>query len=119
MPDVFIPIAERYNLIYEVDKWVIRNAFAFFAEATSKGDLNEDAIFSINISADSFFSNDLVEFIAESRKTLNVPAHNFCFEITESCAVRNLGGTSTFVTELRKQGFSFSLDDFGKGFSSP
>nr|WP_255803305.1 hypothetical protein [Treponema denticola] len=29
MPDVFIPIAERYNLIYEVDKWVIRNAFAF------------------------------------------------------------------------------------------
>ena len=60
MPDVFIPIAERYNLIYEVDKWVIRNAFAFFAEATSKGDLNKDAIFSINISADSFFSNDLV-----------------------------------------------------------
>lgn len=118
MPDVFIPIAERYNLIYEVDKWVIRNAFAFFAEATSRGDLNEDAIFSINISADSFFSNDLVEFIAESRKTLNVPAHNFCFEITESCAVRNLEATSTFVTELRKQGFSFSLDDFGKGFSS-
>lgn len=118
MPDVFIPIAERYNLIYEVDKWVIRNAFAFFAEATRKGELNEDAIFSINISADSFFSNDLVEFIAESRKTLNVPAHNFCFEITESCAVRNLEATSTFVTELRKQGFSFSLDDFGKGFSS-
>ena len=118
MPDVFIPIAERYNLIYEVDKWVIRKAFAFFAEATSRGDLDENVIFSINISADSFFSNDLVEFIAESRKTLNVPAHNFCFEITESCAVRNLEATSKFVTELRKQGFSFSLDDFGKGFSS-
>ena len=118
MPDVFIPIAERYNLIYEIDKWVIRKAFAFFAEATRKGYLDKDVIFSINISADSFFSNDLVEFIAESRKTLNVPAHNFCFEITESCAVRNLEATSKFVSELRKQGFSFSLDDFGKGFSS-
>ncbi|UTC75024.1 EAL domain-containing protein [Treponema sp. OMZ 792] len=118
MPDVFIPIAERYNLIYEIDKWVIRNTFAFFAEAVSNGYLDEGVIFSINISADSFFSNDLVEFIAESRKTLNVPAHNFCFEITESCAVRNLEATSKFVTELRKQGFSFSLDDFGKGFSS-
>lgn len=118
MPDVFIPIAERYNLIYEIDKWVIRNAFAFFAEASSKGYLDDNVIFSINISADSFFSNDLVEFIAESRKSLNVPAHNFCFEITESCAVRNLEATSLFVTELRKQGFSFSLDDFGKGFSS-
>ena len=118
MPDVFIPIAERYNLIYEIDKWVIRKSFAFFAEATRKGYLDKDVIFSINISADSFFSNDLVEFIAENRKRLNVPAHNFCFEITESCAVRNLEATSKFVSELRKQGFSFSLDDFGKGFSS-
>lgn len=118
MPDVFIPIAERYNLVYEIDKWVIRNTFAFFADALSKGQLDNNVIFSINISADSFFSNDLVEFIAESRRALNVPAHNFCFEITESCAVRNLEATSQFVTELRKQGFSFSLDDFGKGFSS-
>jgi len=118
MPDVFIPIAERYNLIYEIDKWVIRHAFAFFANATNKGYLDNTSVFSINISADSFFSNDFVEFIARTRKDFNVPAHNFCFEITESCAVRNLEATSEFVTELRKLGFAFSLDDFGKGFSS-
>lgn len=118
MPDVFIPIAERYNIIYEIDKWVIRNSFAFFAEALKNDYLDKKTMFSINISADSFFSNNLVEFIAENRKIFNVPANNFCFEITESCAVRNLEATSQFVSELRKQGFAFSLDDFGKGFSS-
>ncbi|UTY32147.1 EAL domain-containing protein [Treponema putidum] len=118
MPDVFIPIAERYNLIYEIDKWVIRHSFAFFADAIKKGFLEDNVVLSINISADSFFSNDLIEFIARTRRDFNVPAHNFCFEITESCAVRNLEATSQFVAELRKLGFAFSLDDFGKGFSS-
>ena len=116
-PDVFIPIAERYNLIYEIDKWVIKNAFAFFADAVKKGIIDDTVIFSINISADSFFSNDLIEFITENRKAFNIQPHNFCFEITESCAVRNLEANSKLVTELRKQGFSFALDDFGKGFS--
>lgn len=118
MPDTFVPIAERYNMIYEIDRWVIKTSFRCFAEMQKKNSPDSRAMFSINISADSFFSNDLIEFICKTRAEYDVPAHNFCFELTESCAVRNLDATSRFVTELRKQGFSFALDDFGKGFSS-
>lgn len=118
MPDTFVPIAEQYNMIYEIDRWVIKTTFRCFAEMQKSNSPDSKAMFSINISADSFFSNDLIEFICKSREEYNVPAHNFCFELTESCAVRNLDATSRFVTELRKLGFSFALDDFGKGFSS-
>jgi len=118
MPDTFVPIAEQYNMIYEIDRWVIKTSFKCFAEMKKNNVPDSKAIFSINISADSFFSNDLIDFISKTRAEYDVPAHNFCFELTESCAVRNLDATSRFITELRKQGFSFALDDFGKGFSS-
>ncbi len=116
-PDTFIPIAERYNMIYEIDKWVIKTAFEYYV-SLEENDPERKAMYSINISADSFFSNDLINYIFETRAKYNVPAHNFCFELTESCAVRHLDITQKFITELRKAGFSFALDDFGKGFSS-
>ncbi len=117
-PDAFIPIAEHYNMIYEIDKWVIKTAFEYYASLEKINSPEKEAMYSINISADSFFSNDLINYIFETRAKYNVPAGKFCFELTESCAVRHLDITQKFVTELRKAGFSFALDDFGKGFSS-
>ncbi len=117
-PDAFIPIAEHYNMIYEIDKWVIKTAFEYYSSLQKENSPEQEAMYSINISADSFFSNDLINYIFEMRAKYDVPASKFCFELTESCAVRHLDITQKFITELRKKGFSFALDDFGKGFSS-
>ncbi|MOA42994.1 Cyclic di-GMP phosphodiesterase YfgF [compost metagenome] len=47
-----------------------------------------------------------------------MPAHKICFELTETAAVANLTKTADLVRYLQRFGCTFSIDDFGTGFSS-
>ena len=73
---------------------------------------------SINLSAISIREPQFAQFIINSFTTFNLPAHKFCFEITESVAVLDLNRIVEFINSLKEIGCSFALDDFGKGASS-
>ncbi len=117
-PGDFIPIAERYNLMPQVDRWVIRKAFASFAALRERKDPLADAIFCVNLSGASLGDEGIIDFIVETARDLSVPSSQFCIEITESNAILNLTSASRFIHILHEKGFTFALDDFGSGFSS-
>lgn len=115
-PGVFIPAAERYNLMPHIDRWVA-NAVVRYAERQAELFGSSD-FFWMNISGASLVEDSFLEYLVELLRHSTVSPANFCFELTETSAIKNLSRVVEFIHPLRQQGVSFALDDFGNGFSS-
>ncbi len=115
-PSVFIPAAERYQLMPDIDRWVINAVF----NAIHNGQLLNDELSYcfINLSGQSLGDNDLLQLIISQLDNTSVMPERICFEITETAAIANLAHAINFVTVLESRGCCFALDDFGSGLSS-
>ncbi len=114
-PDSFIPTAERFNLMTDIDMWVLENALQ---EIVATGSSGNKIRLSINISGNTVDSDDSLEKIKSLIEKYDVNPRSLTFEVTETCAIANLEEANDFIAELRKIGCRFSLDDFGSGFCS-
>lgn len=112
-PGSFIPAAERYNLMSNVDKYIIDNVFHYIRK---QGE--DEMSYSINLSGNSLNEDDLTQFIKDKLVEYDVRASRICFEITETSAITNIYKARKLMFELREIGCQFSLDDFGSGLSS-
>lgn len=114
-PAQFIAAAERFKLMPEIDKEVIRKAFLWLS---LNSQLWPDHCISINLSGNSLGAEGMVEYIAKQQQIFDIPSQCVCFEITETTAIQNRHRGMEMLRQLRKLGFSFALDDFGSGFAS-
>ncbi len=115
-PGEFLPAAERYNLMPLIDRWVVRNAFQWFA--VNIGKRNAIGLCSINVSGASLCDEQFCDYVLKQFSEYRVPGERICFEITETMAIQNLQKTLDFMAKMKALGCRFSLDDFGAGFSS-
>lgn len=116
-PLAFIPAAERYNLIANIDRWVIHNTLQILHSqmlSTAPG----TCTIAINLSAQSLSDDGFLPYVLHELDVLNFDPHHLCFEITETCAMSNLSRAIHFMSTLRARGCRFALDDFGSGLSS-
>ena len=114
-PDAFLTSAVRFGLMSEIDFWMIRNAAKAYAEhSVPRNELK----LSINISANAFEGDNLVEHVRQAFEEHDVDPRNIILEITESLAVRHTLHVEQQITALRDLGCQFALDDFGTGYSS-
>jgi diguanylate cyclase (GGDEF)-like protein len=111
LPRSFLPTAERFHLLPEIDRQIIGKTVPHLA---ALGDLH----LAINLSGQSFADATLPDFIESCFKTGEVDPSRVIFEITETAVISNLPAARTMMHRLRATGFRFSLDDFGVGFSS-
>ena len=118
LPTTFIPSAERYHLMPNIDRWVIKNTLAAYRRLLNISFEKCDYVFSINLSGTSLGDKSLLGYIREQFAIYAIPPKSICFEITETAAVVNLKNTIQLFNSLRKLGCSFALDDFGSGMSS-
>lgn len=116
-PDAFLPTAERYNMMLDVDKWVIHHAFKELREAMQR-DAEHPLGLSINLSAQSLGPNGIGRYVTDKLVEFNIEPSMVTFEVTETKAVTNLAAARDLITQLRGLGCRFALDDFGCGFSS-
>ena len=115
-PDNFIPAAERYNLMVDIDKWVVKKAFSFIKQLEEKH--NGEVLCSINLSGQSICDHDFLNHIVDEIDSSGISPDSVCFEITETAVVSNFFYAEKLLEILKGMGCSFSLDDFGSGLSS-
>ncbi|MEG4145881.1 EAL domain-containing protein [Microcoleus sp. Pol12B5] len=116
-PNEFIPAAERYGLITEIDCWVIQTFFSNYHKLPEK-DVLSQGLYTINLSGASISNNQFMRFLIEQFSRYQVPPQSIGFEITETAAIANFEQARYFMSELKKIGCCFALDDFGSGLSS-
>jgi len=115
-PIDFIPAAERYNLMPQIDRWVIRNALARWK--AFRASFSIPPVLCLNLSGESVADVNLVSFITHEFKRHDADPKDFCFEITETATIGNLARAIALIQDLKALGSSIALDDFGSGLSS-
>ena len=108
-PGSFLPVAERYGLIGEIDRWVIGEAIRLAGGGQC---------FAANLSAESIGHLDLLPLIEQKLRDANTDPSNLIFEITETALVSNVEAATAFADGLIEIGCKVALDDFGTGFGS-
>ena len=116
-PMTFIPAAERFNLMFDLDLWVVGAAFRQLSKLWEKHP-EDRRIFTINLSGQSLDHPDLESAIQTLELRYAVNPHRICFEITETSVIANMDRALALMDQLRRRGFLFALDDFGTGLSS-
>lgn len=115
-PTAFFPVADRFGLMAELDRWVIRRACEELAQLQASG---RKATFFVNLSGHVFEEGDVLKrVVAEELARHELNAQYLVFEITEQVAIRHLNQARRVIEELGALGCRFALDDFGSGFSS-
>lgn len=115
LPGGFMPAAERFGLIHNVDRWIVERAIRQLAHLREQGSAMR---FSINLSGKAFEDDILLPTIQNLLKETGLDPALLTFEITETAAIANLNAATRFIGELKNIGCQFALDDFGSGFSS-
>lgn len=113
-PGAFLPVAERSDLILEIDRWVVRRAI----EIAKREELGPDARLHVNLSARSLADADLPAHIGRLLASSGVDPSRLVFEITETAAIVNIDRAKQFAHHLDALGCGLALDDFGSGFAS-
>ena len=114
-PGAFMTSAERYQMMSQIDIWVIENLFEWLA---TYRDYKSKDIFAINLSGQSLANESLLYRVRQLFDEYAIPTHCISFEITETAAISNLSQAQLFISELKQLGCKFALDDFGSGLSS-
>ena len=116
-PASFIPAAERFGLVAEIDRWVLATALRRLARNGWSEDARRPRL-TLNISGFSLGASDFLDLVIAEFEATGVDPGQILFEITETAAIADLPRAQRFLSALRGMGCRFILDDFGKGLSS-
>jgi len=116
LPGKFIPTAELYGLIDDIDRWVIRRVIADILSMDSRQ--RHDLRISINLSGPTISDDSFMPFLLDTIDESGIDPHHLQFEITETAAIRQFDRALELINALKARGCRFSLDDFGTGLSS-
>jgi len=109
LPGSFVPIAERYGMISEIDRWVVGQAARIAAQGRRV---------QANVSAQSIAPLYLLPLIEQELHDSGARASDLGFEITETALMKDVHAGEVFARGLADIGCGLSLDDFGTGFAS-
>ncbi|WP_417551531.1 EAL domain-containing protein [Marinomonas fungiae] len=115
-PDVFIPLAEKYHFIAELDLWIFDHVCQQLTKWESKG--IEVPITSVNFSPMSFNDIKTHERILNILKQNNISPDRITIEVTESNKITCCSLVIDGINNLHSTGIKISLDDFGIGHSN-
>lgn len=116
-PGLFIPAAERFGLIEQLDRHILSKVFEMMARRQEENKTHPKMF--VNVSGITLSNSGFVEFLENlSASYPSISPSTICIEITERAAVTNLELTTAMMMQIKNLGFSFALDDFGSGVAT-
>ncbi|MGN1118897.1 MAG: EAL domain-containing protein [Oscillospiraceae bacterium] len=115
-PDLFIPAAEKSGAIHRIGEYVLEEVCAFIGSDEFRK-LNLDYI-EINLSVAQCMKSDLADKVLEIMQRYNVTSDRINLEITETASGLSQCAMASNLQKLCAAGISFSLDDYGTGYSN-
>lgn len=115
-PEILVPAAERSGAIHKIGEFVFEEVCRFISGDEYKK-LGLDYI-EVNLSVAQCMRGDLADSILAIMKKYDVSPDNINLEITETAASYTQRVMSENLNKLSHAGLSFSLDDYGTGYSN-
>ncbi|HMB74487.1 MAG TPA: EAL domain-containing protein [Gammaproteobacteria bacterium] len=115
-PEQFLGAAERYQLMGNIDRWVVRQAATRIAAGVPR--LPNERSCSVNLSGQALLDDSFLEFVVDVFDHTGVDPGKFCFEISEQAVMANIEHARRFISVLHGVGCQFAMDDFGSGVGS-
>jgi diguanylate cyclase (GGDEF)-like protein/PAS domain S-box-containing protein len=112
----FLRSAERYQLMPQIDRWVINAVLAAVNSGEIKVASNRSC--AINISGQTLGDEGFLSFVVEALDHSGVAPGSICFEVTEGAISTNIQYAQRFIEVLHGIGCEFALDDFGSGLGA-
>ncbi len=112
----FLRPAERYQMMPQIDRWVINATLGAIASGEIK--LSARRSCAINLSSQTLGDESFLGFVVDSLDRSGVAPSAICFEVTEAAILSNVQHAQRFIEVLHGIGCEFSLDDFGSGLGS-
>jgi PAS domain S-box-containing protein len=112
-PGGFIPVAERYNLMVEVDRWVVRNLLKWCVEKQRSDAAWQLPLYCVNLAAASLCEPEFALYVRSELQRQQFPAANLCFELAEPDVINHHAAAQAFMGALKPLGCRFTLDAFG------
>jgi diguanylate cyclase (GGDEF)-like protein len=116
-PDEFVPTAEETGLILPLGRWVLETACRQLARWAHRPE-TECFKLAVNVSAYQFQHPDFVSQVLGILRDTGANPQRLTLELTETLLVENVESVIDKMADLKLEGVSFALDDFGIGYSS-
>jgi len=117
-PEIFIPLAEKTDLIYDLGLFLLSEACRQLGRWQNNLSSQSPLSVSVNLSAAQLRNSGLVDQIKKILVENRIAPNNLKLEITESILIKNEHIALKILTELRCLGVQIYIDDFGTGYSS-
>jgi diguanylate cyclase (GGDEF)-like protein/PAS domain S-box-containing protein len=114
-PQEFLPVAERFDLVQALDRWVVSRAIQLIAAAERSG---RELVLEVNLSGRSIGDPALFDLLDRELRNSGIEASRLVLEVTETAAIENMEVARSFAERLASFGCRLALDDFGSGFGS-
>lgn len=116
-PDVFIPLAEKSDLIVELGVFALGEALEA-ARSWSDTKASRSHFVTVNLSAHQFLADGLITTVEDLLAQKDFAPERLVLEITEGVPLSDVDETVRVMSELASIGVAVALDDFGTGYTS-
>ncbi len=115
LPGQFLPPAERFGFLPQIDRWVIEHVIRVLQERIKQG---RNTTFFVKLTPPAIEDGTLLPWLAQQLKAARVPGDKLVFEMPESKVVTHLKQAKFFQKGLEQLRCGFALEQFGSGLNS-
>ena len=112
-PGGFLPEAERFGMMEDLDRWVVRSLIGSCLERRRREPQWQPPLYCVNLSAASIRSEGFAKFVQAQIEARKFDGRALCFELAEHDVISLPAEARRLVAMLKPFGCRFTVDSFG------